>query len=136
MSNNEISEKKENVDLCLYEFLSFILNKYGGMMRRISNGYYDEEKRVFMYNCAMYTIDEFLDYNGKSLVSNLSSKMIIEKFKENLKLEHFKPITLNKKLSKKTELILFNFKFIKYDLDSKDKTEIIEHVENILTSTI
>lgn len=135
MVEKELLEKQESIDLCLWKFLTYILNKYEGVLRRMHNCYSDKEKRTFLYNCAINTIDEFLEYKEKTLPPAISSEVIINTFKENIKLEHYESIKLDKKVPKKTELILFNFKFLKYELSHEDKTELINHVESILTST-
>jgi len=89
MVEKELLEKQESIDLCLWKFLTYILNKYEGVLRRMHNCYSDKEKRTFLYNCAINTIDEFLEYKEKTLPPAISSEVIINTFKENIKLEEY-----------------------------------------------
>lgn len=126
-------EKKLN--MTLRNFLSYMLEYKEKFSNKLSKEYSESERYSFIYSCALNTIDEFLHEHKRTLSVIISSQQIISLFKENFMLRHFERVEISLSLSEQQKKIIDQFKFLKENLDSKDKNYVIKNVEDILTST-
>lgn len=123
--------KKNRVDYTLKRFLSFMLDNKEDYSKVFPEYLKDVEKNELIYNCAMNTIDEYLDrtQSGRDYID------IFELFKENFRITCFENCTLSVKVSDKTLKIIEQFEYLKYPLSKPEKSNIMNEVDKIITST-
>lgn len=124
------------LDITLRNFLSYMLSSRDKFCNELSNEYTDKEKFIFIYNCALNTIDEYIHNHDTFLLSYISTRSITNLFKENFLLRQFERNEINISISQKTKNIIKEFKYLQEDLNQLDKNYIIRNVNDIITSTI
>ena len=114
--------------------LSYLLNNIDKLSLELSKSYPAENARTLIYYCALNTIDEFYYTNKQSVSTLLSGKRIIELFKENYMIKEFKRTKLDIKYSQNVKNVISFFSKLEYELDSKDKEQIMKNVNKMIAS--
>ena len=123
-----------NISITLKYLLSYLLNNIDKLSLELSKSYPAENARTLIYYCALNTIDEFYYTNKQSVSTLLSGKRIIELFKENYMIKEFKRTKLDIKYSQNVKNVISFFSKIEYDLDQKDKEQIMKNVNKMIAS--
>jgi hypothetical protein len=123
-----------NISITLKYLLSYLLNNIDKLSLELSKSYPAENARTLIYYCALNTIDEFYYTNKQSVSTLLSGKRIIELFKENYMIKEFKRTKLDIKYSQNVKNVISFFSKLEYELDSKDKEQIMKNVNKMIAS--
>lgn len=123
-----------NISITLKYLLSYLLNNIDKLSLELSISYPAENARTLIYYCALNTIDEFYYTNKQSVSTLLSGKRIIELFKENYMIKEFKRTKLDIKYSQNVKNVISFFSKLEYELDSKDKEQIMKNVNKMIAS--
>ena len=123
-----------NISITLKYLLSYLLNNIDKLSLELSKSYPAENARTLIYYCALNTIDEFYYTNKQSVSTLLSGKRIIELFKENFMIKSFKRAKINITYSQNVKNVISFFSKIEYDLDQKDKEQIMKNVNKMIAS--
>lgn len=129
-------KRKSNLDSTLRNFLSYLLEKRDSYVLELSHEYSLEERYDFIYNCALNTIDEYINSYKNYNQLFISTKSLIRLFKENFMLRQFERNDISVNISKKTESIIKEFGYLKSSLSNSDKNYIIQNVNDIIASAV
>ncbi len=126
-----------NVNKTILSFLQYMLDNYEYYTSKIEADFYsDDEKRNFIYNCAINTIDEYLELHSHCIDSYIALVSVRELFDANLMLTHFEPNGIRTKIPKRTKKLIDVFKFLKTSLSNEDKNYVMAEANYVLASTI
>lgn len=123
-----------NISITLKYLLSYLLNNIDKLSLELSKSYPTENARTLIYYCALNTIDEFYYTSKQSVSTLLSGKRIIELFKENYMIKEFKRTKLDINYSQNVKNVISFFSKLEYELDSKDKEQIMKNVNKMIAS--
>ena len=133
-----IKQKNDSkLNLVIRNFLSYVISNYKDYSKEYITEYQPEDLKMYIYNCALNTIDEYT-YTKKMYRSTLlSTHRIIELFKEKLLLRQLDRKEIAVDYSENTKEILTFFKTItEYDnLDISLRDNILKNVNEIIAST-
>lgn len=126
-----------NVNKTILSFLQYMLDNYEDYTSKIEADFYsEEEKRNFIYNCAINTIDEYLELHSHCIDSYIALVSVRELFDANLMLNHFEPYGIRMKVPKRTRNLIDVFRFLKTSLSNEDKNYVMAEANYVLASTI
>ena len=132
---NKNKSDAKKIDITLRNFLSFLLYQKEEFLNKLSKEYSIEERSSFLYNCAINTIFEYMQTHNTYLLPRLSSLNMQKLFKENFLLRMFQEESYDEnQISSSTKEIIQEFKHIKKNLNSKEKNELLDKVNEIVTS--
>ena len=123
-----------NINITLKYLLSYILTNMDKLTYELAKSYPKDNVKALIYCCALNTIDEFFYTNKQSVSTLLSGKRIIELFKENFMIKSFKRAKINITYSQNVKNVISFFSKIEYDLDQKDKEQIMKNVNKMIAS--
>ena len=133
-----IKQKNDSkLNLVIRNFLSYVISNYKDYSKEYITEYQQKKKKMYIYNCALNTIDEYTYTKKLSSSTLLSTLRIIDLFKENLMLRQFDRKEIAVDYSENTKEILTFFKTItEYDnLDISLRDNILKNVNEIIAST-
>lgn len=133
-----IKQKNDSkLNLVIRNFLSYVISNYKDYSKEYITEYQPEDLKMYIYNCALNTIDEYTYTKKLSSSTLLSTLRIIDLFKENLMLRQFDRKEIAVDYSQTTKEILTYFKtitqFDKIDISLRDN--ILKNVNEIIAST-
>lgn len=129
-------KKIRNLDASLRNLLSYLLANMEKLSGDLSCDYTLEERREFVYNCAINTIYEFIQEEKTHIVPIVSSGRMMHLFKINYMLQQFHKPEINPYMDKTTIEIIKKFEALKIPLRSQDKNDLMSDVNKLLTSAM
>ena len=127
----------KKIDITLRNFLGYLLCTKDDFANELSKEYSIEERNIFIYNCAINTIFEYMQTHNTYLLPRLSSLNMQKLFKENFLLRMFQEESYDEnQISSSTKEIIQEFNHIKKNLNSKEKNELLDKVNEIVASAI
>lgn len=132
---NKNKSDAKKIDITLRNFLSFLLYQKEEFLNKISKEYSIEERSSFLYNCAINTIFEYMQTHNTYLLPKLASLDMQKLFKTNFILRIFQEESYDEtQIENSTKEIIQEFKCLKENLNDNQKNELLDKVNEIVTS--
>lgn len=132
---NKNKSDAKKIDITLRNFLSFLLYQKEEFLNKLSKEYSIEERSSFLYNCAINTIFEYMQTHNTYLLPKLASLDIQKLFKTNFILRIFQEESYDEtQIENSTKEIIKEFKCLKENLNDNQKNELLDKVNEIVTS--
>lgn len=128
--------KISNLNNTLRSFLYNMLYDIDTLTENLVDTHSLRERRNFIYNCALNSINEFIEHEAIYLESKTSGEILQKIFEQNMFFKSFSTPKFTVKLSNKTQKLIEHFDYLKQDLDNFKRNEIMSSVDNLLASTI
>ena len=125
----------KKIDITLRNFLGYLLCTKDDFANELSKEYSIEERNIFIYNCAINTIFEYMQTHNTYLLPKLASLDIQKLFKTNFILRIFQEESYDEtQIENSTKEIIKEFKCLKENLNDNQKNELLDKVNEIVTS--
>ncbi len=128
-----------NYNVTLRNFLNWLLynkeNKKNFKAQIKNNDYSSKEKNMFLYNCAIITINDFFTFEQYYKKPKEATIAISKLYEQNFKLLQFDNVEVADEVPNNSKKIIEQFGNLKRDLTSKEKNYVMKETHKLLTST-